>query len=131
MPLESAKEILEELISRQKEKQGRNEPNQRPVLTPEEMLLRLKRAFDVFQQQHELRAGQIVKWKPGLQNKRLPSYGDPAIVLEVLDDPVVDNSNTAGGPYFREKLDVVLGVIDPDGDFLGFHFDSRRFEPWA
>jgi hypothetical protein len=139
-PTESAKELLE-LLSAQKEKQGRDDPEisqklvdmllARPVLTSEEMLARLKRAFELLQEKHELKIGQIVKWKQGLLNKRLPKYGDPAIVIEVLEKPVFDESNDAGTPYFREKLDVVLALLDKDGDCVSFHFDSRRFEPWS
>ena len=81
-----------------------------------------------YSERASLAPGELVRWKPGLRNKRLPQYGDPAIVIDVLAEPVVDNQYAADTPYFRERLDVVLGVVDEDEDFVAFHFDSARFE---
>ncbi len=78
----------------------------------------------------ELAPGQLVKWKPGLKNKRRPEVGEPAIVIEVLKTPLFDETEGAGSPYFREPLDVILGVFDEDEDFDVFYFDSRRMEPF-
>ncbi|WP_295429302.1 hypothetical protein [uncultured Thiodictyon sp.] len=78
--------------------------------------------------------GDLVTWKPGLKNRRVPRYGSPAVVVAVLDQPILDSEHESGGTYFREPLDLVLGVIwdrDPGrGDFLTFHFDGRRLQPW-
>ena len=63
----------------------------------------------------------------------------PASVLQRLvmadgDQPLLDSEQESGSTYYREPLDLVLGVIwdkDPGrGDFVTFHFDSRRFQPW-
>jgi hypothetical protein len=141
-PSESAKEILE-LLSRDKQESGSGKPNpisdqlaeilltQKTNLTKEEILGRLKRAHECLQVKHKFHLGQIVKWKEGLQNKKIPRYGDPAIVIELLKSPVVDSGENAGSPYFREELNIILGVLDPGGDFVIFHYDSRRFEPFA
>lgn len=75
------------------------------------------------------RPGQIVQWKADMKNKRLPAYGEPAIVMEVLNPPVYDDSKELGGSnLFREPLTVILGINDTEGEFLTFHFDGRRFE---
>jgi len=75
------------------------------------------------------RAGQIVQWKPGMRNKRIPDYGQAAIVMDVLNPPVYDSrKELEGSNLFREPLNLALGVKDDDGDFLIFHFDGRRFE---
>ncbi len=71
--------------------------------------------------------GDIVKWKEGLKHKRMPDYEKPVIVVEVLPKPLYDEKAEVGSPYFRECLDVVLGIII-DNKFLTFHYDSRRFE---
>jgi len=77
----------------------------------------------------DFRPGDIVKWKTGLRNRRRPTYGDVAIVIEKLKEPVFDESEkSAGSAYFREPLDLIIGIIDDDGDFLCYHVDSRRFE---
>ncbi len=68
-------------------------------------------------------------------NRKIPRYGEPVVVVSVLDAPVFDNERDSGSTYFREPLDVVLGVIwdggQGRGDFVTFHYDGRRFEPWA
>jgi hypothetical protein len=75
--------------------------------------------------------GQCVCWKPGLRNRRMPRDGEPAVVLEVLEDPRYDETKDAGNTSFFEPLDIVLGIIEPEGDFIAFHYDSRRFQPWS
>jgi len=86
------------------------------------------------QQPHRFQVGDLVTWKPGLKNRRVPLHGQPAVVVAVLDEPIRDSDQESGSTYFRDPLDIVLGVIwdkDPGrGDFVTFHFDSRRFEPW-
>ncbi|MFP4602559.1 MAG: hypothetical protein ACLFNA_06485 [Halochromatium sp.] len=61
-------------------------------------------------------------------------YGTPAVVLEVLDQPIADSETESGSTYFREPLSLVLGLFwdrEPGrGDFVAFHFDGRRFEAW-
>ena len=71
-----------------------------------------------------------MKWKRDLKNRRRPAYDEPVIVIEVLRTPVFDERGESSSPYFREPLDVVLGLVDEDGDFICYHFDSRRFEPF-
>lgn len=79
--------------------------------------------------QNEFRPGMLVTWKPGLKNKKTPAYGEPIIVVSVLASPVIDPEKSPGSPYFREPLDVVAGEIS-DGDFVEFHYDGRRFQPY-
>lgn len=88
----------------------------------------LRVRFEALEQHSSFRRGQLVRWKPGLRNKQLPAYGDSAIVLEVLDAPLVNVADPPDSPFFRERLDLALGVLDAAGDFVCFHFDGRRFE---
>lgn len=66
---------------------------------------------------------------------RWPTYGKPAIVVEVLDSPVFDTEKDSGDAYFREPLDLALGVFIEEGphrgDFVVWHFDSRRLQAWT
>jgi hypothetical protein len=77
----------------------------------------------------ELRPGMLAVWKMGLKNRRFPVYGEPAIVMEVLDAPTSEEQDESGLPYFREPLDLLLGMLR-EGIFFVYHFDRRRFEPY-
>lgn len=98
-------------------------------LRPQELAAILRERYERLMEECEFRPGQLVKWKEGLKNKKRPRYGEPAIVVEVLEEPVFDEKEGGGSPYFREPLDIVLGVI-LEGDFVLFHYDKRRFEPF-
>ncbi len=102
-----------------------------PLDTAEE-LARMKACFARLGKVHNFKPGQLVQWKKGLKNKRTPCYGEPIIITEVLVTPIFDNSvKDAGSPYFREPLTLVAGELDGDGDFICFHYDARRFEPYC
>lgn len=76
-------------------------------------------------------SGDLVEWKPGLRNKGHPDYGVAAVVLTTHAQPVFDETQNAGSAYFREPLDLVIGVLDSDGDLAALHVDSRRFQPFS
>jgi hypothetical protein len=94
----------------------------------------LRERYALLNQPHAFEPGDLVCWKPGLKNRRVPAYGTPAVVLEVLDAPIPDSETESGSTYFREPLSLVLGLFwdrEPGrGDFVAFHFDGRRFEHW-
>lgn len=74
-----------------------------------------------------LQPGMLVRWKPQMKNRKWPAVGQAAVVLQVLAEPCFDPEMSAGGPYFREPLDLVLGVMRKGG-LQCMHTDSRRFE---
>jgi hypothetical protein len=82
---------------------------------------------------HEIRPGMILTWKPGLKNRKWPGYGEPCVVVEVLETPVCD-TDEAGSTYYREPLDMVIGFFLESGkrrgEFLVFHANSERYQPW-
>lgn len=88
-----------------------------------------------FQERHVFAPGDLVTWKPGLKNRCVPRYGHPAVVVGVLDQPVIDDQQESGSTYFHEPLDLVLGLFwesgPARGEFLTWHFDSRRLQPWT
>ncbi|MFH0902555.1 MAG: hypothetical protein V2A73_18145 [Pseudomonadota bacterium] len=86
--------------------------------------------WSVFQKSHQFRSGQLVKWKAGMKIKKLPAYGEPVVMVEALPQPVFDDEKDDGSPFFREPLDLPLGVTDSDGDYLVFYCDRRRFESY-
>jgi hypothetical protein len=71
-----------------------------------------------------------VKWKANLKNRKLPDKNQPAIVIAILDEPVISTDDESGSPYFLETLDIILGIVVDDGTFLTFYYDSRRFEAY-
>lgn len=77
-----------------------------------------------------LRPGMFAQWKPGMKNRKVPAYGEPAIVLAVLPEPLIDDSFESGSVYFREQLDLILGFHDEDEEFVALHYDARRFEAY-
>ncbi len=92
-------------------------------------LAELARALDT---SHTFQKGQFVRWKTGLKNRKMPAFNEPVIVREVLAAPVFDGCDSArcaGSPDFGEPLTLVLAIVDPDGDFVEFRYDGRRFEP--
>jgi len=94
----------------------------------EKTITTLKERAESFARKEELHVGDLVTWKEGLRNRKRPAEGEPAIVMEILDGPVFDPEKSGGSAYFREPLDIVLGLLDEDADFALFHFDSRRFQ---
>ena len=78
----------------------------------------------------KFKKGQLICWKPNLKNRNFPEYGEPVIITSILTQPVYDPSEvTASSPYFREPLTLTIGRI-VDGDFVEYHVDGRRFEPF-
>jgi hypothetical protein len=61
----------------------------------------------------------------------VPEYNEPAIVWQVLPEPLFDNAgaHTAGTQQYHEPLDIVLAVMDKDDNFIMHYYSSRRFEP--
>lgn len=96
----------------------------------EEYLNRLQATCKKFLEKEDFAVGQIVKWKENLKNRKLPHQNQPAIVVAILDEPVISTDDESGSPYFLETLDIILGIVDDDGTFLTFYYDSRRFEAY-
>jgi hypothetical protein len=96
----------------------------------EEYTTQLQTAFNNFLKKDAFQVGQLVKWKKNLKNRQLPYISQPAIVVEILDEPVISNEEESGSPYFRENLDIILGILVDDEKFFTFYYDSKRFEAY-
>lgn len=96
----------------------------------EEDIAKLQSACKNFLKKESFEVGQIVKWKENLKNKKFPYKNQPAIVVTILDEPVISTNDESGSPYFLETLDIILGIVDDDDTFLTFYYDSRRFEAY-
>lgn len=90
----------------------------------------LKNATESLGKTHKFQMGQLVKWKRHLQNKTVPQFNQPAVVLEIVE-PFVDPVQDSNSIYYREKLDMRVGVIlVTTGDMLPYYVSSNRFEPY-
>lgn len=94
----------------------------------EDYVNQLKNACENLLKKETFAVGQIVKWKEHLKNRKLPYRNQPAIVVSLLEEPVLSTTDESGSPYFLETLDIILGIIVDDGTFLTYYYDSRRFE---
>jgi len=89
----------------------------------------LKKQFEVFTQEppRPFRPGDVVTWKEGMANRKRPKADEYGVVIEVLDKPLYGKEKSAGSPYFHEPLDLVIGLLDSDGDLVRYCYDKRRF----
>ena len=104
---------------------NRDEP-QEAEATPDD----LRALYALMNVKHAFHPGDIVRLKKGLQGyKTAPDYDQPCVVMKVLDAPIISTEKEDGRPSFGVPLDIVLGIL-MHGDFVEFHYDSRRFEPF-
>lgn len=124
-------EIIEEMSSQEKQEEPFEFPGdllpfiEEKNRNPEETALTLKEYFELFKIENVFEEGELVSWKRGLKNRRRPKYNEPAIVIKVLDEPIFSDETKSGSPYFREPLDIVLGVMINE-KFEIFYYDKRR-----
>jgi hypothetical protein len=86
----------------------------------------LRRAFAHYQRDEDFRPGDLVQWKPMLRNRPYPAEGAPAVVVRYLQPtPSTDSSEQS------EVLDLELGFLDGEQDFLVFAYSSARFTRWT
>ena len=69
----------------------------------------LKKSYEAYISNESLSTGDVVSWKPGMRNRTLPNYRQPAIVIEKMQYPIFDESQNAGSQYFHEPLDLRVG----------------------
>lgn len=93
--------------------------------SPEETASKLQECFELLNVENDFQEGQLVSWKKGLKNRRRPKYDEPAIVIKVLEQPVFSEETRSGSPYFREPLDIILGVLVNEQLEI-FYYDKRR-----
>jgi hypothetical protein len=95
-----------------------------------ELIEDLKDALASYNLERDFESEDLVVWKDNLKNRRHPKYGQPAIVVKILDEPIQTSDETSSSAYFRENLDVQLGIFTEDREFVVFYYDSCRFSKY-
>lgn len=90
----------------------------------------LKMAHEVFHQQHSFSEGDLIQFKPGMKHRKVPGKGQPAVVMELLEEPLKDPQAGFGDHYATCQYDMIIGVF-MKGEFINFYADSRRYEPFV
>lgn len=109
----------------------KKEPKTKAPLQLEATAQYLIELHNKYAEENEFKPGDLVQWKRGLQNKNQPAnYGEPAVVVSIKPGNI-DPRSDSGSPYFQERLDLLCAVIDKDGDFIVWPFDSSRMEPYT
>lgn len=106
--------------------EDRNKPFEGDAEIEAEVVVGLR---DALIEPRTFKPGDLIEWKPGLKHLKAPAYGQPSVVMAVLAEPVFDTELGSGSAYWRQPLDLVIGLRN-GGDFVEFHTDSRRFRPW-
>lgn len=70
--------------------------------------------------------GDAIEWKEGMKNSKFPAYGEPVVVVEKLDTPVIFEAEY-GSQYFASREDIVVATMKDD-DLCLYSMDSRRFK---
>lgn len=92
----------------------------------------LDEAQDFVKRYHEaeqFQAGDLVVWKNGMKNMRVPEYGDPVVVLETFAPIRSEGDGTAYGGTPYDMRCIVHK--DTDGDLDAISFDSHRFTKYT
>jgi len=126
--LSSSDETDNEQILRAIISQITSDSGNKQIIDVEKHISILKSSVEKYNQKNSFKIGDIVQWKEGLKNKKRPQFGEPCIVIEVLDKAISDIQAPIASPYFAEKLDIKLGLLGDNEEFFTFHYDQNRFE---
>lgn len=88
----------------------------------------LSEAYESYSSVETFTPGMLVQWKSSMRNRPLPVYGAPVVVIGYLSEPQwVD----VDGDPLTEPRDIQIGLLDGDGDFAVYTFNSARLTTWS
>jgi len=93
------------------------------------MTEKLKAVLSKMQEEHNFQLGDIVQWKPNAKNRLLPLYSQPVIIVDYVPD-LVDPKELSDSMHFRENIELCIGLLDADDNFICFWVDKDRMEPY-
>lgn len=107
---------------------GRGRKKDKPLASDVQETI-LKSAFKQFTTEVKFKAGDLITPKRGLEHYSIFDAGDPCIVMEVIDPPIINNRLADFGTnHFLDRDDLRIGSVGSDGNVSVFAVDSRYFE---
>lgn len=103
--------------------------NEKATITPDVAIQRIKDHFADYAKKHTFSPGDIVRLKPGLGLVAEKLDGQPCVVVEMLNYPIIGDSQ-GSSPEYGARLDMRIGALTQSGQFAIALFESALFEPW-
>lgn len=91
----------------------------------------LRNAYDLINKPRDFEVGDLVTWKdPCMKNASLPKDCNSFAIVVRFEGPT-RGSDSVGGNQYSDFKDMVIGVIDEDGDYSEFTAASRRMKKFV
>lgn len=91
----------------------------------------LRKAFDLINQPRDFEVGDFITWKDQcMKNASLPKDCNSFGIVVRFEEPIRGGDNI-GGNHYADLKDMVIGVIDEDGDYSEFMAPSRRMKKFV
>jgi hypothetical protein len=119
--------LIDEIFNNH-QKNRRFNDNELPIQNPD-LLLQAYADFHNEAEKH-ITPGMLVQWKPKMRSRTFPSYGEPCVVMRMLERREALVETDSGFQAAIDRIDMEIGFFDSDGDFFLVAVDKRRFMPW-
>lgn len=107
-------------------------PTRRTKILPEAFADNLRECAMIMSTPHQHKVGDFVTQRPGMAIYTIPEVGDPAVVMEVIEERETEDTESHSQV---EYIDMVIGVTVPGKSgvdaFLQYRVDGRRFKAWS
>jgi hypothetical protein len=106
----------------------------RRMVEQEEIIIqdpnRLLKAFITYRDQAGFEPGDLVTWKPGFRNRRVPDYGQPCVVFQKFKKYKKSILTVNKIQAIEDRVNMECAAFDDDGDLYVFLCDSQRMTFW-
>jgi len=100
----------------------------KPVEDPIKYVADLRERKKSFETSPTFKPGDVIVWKEGMSNKNIPEYDIPGIVINNFYPALQDHDTEVVSTYYNDILDIQVGFITKENEFIIFAHDSRRFK---
>ena len=94
----------------------------------------LRNAYDLINKPRDFEVGDLVTWKdPCMKNASLPKDCNSFAIVVRFEGPTRGSDSVGSNQYseYSDFKDMVIGVIDQDGDYSEFTAASRRMKKFV